>query len=218
MSSQIEIKKNIIKYLSEFGFKKDTLIKKLIIETQKLGRVAKMQISAEQAKFLELITKLISAKKCLEVGRFTGLSSLSIARSLPKNGQIITIDNSDEFTDIAQKYWKRAKVYKKIKSINGNGIDTLNYLISKNNCFDLIFIDADKSNYPKYYELSLKLLKKNGLLLIDNVLWDGEVTNLKNGSKVSKILHLLNKKIANDKRVDFVLLPLADGISLIRKK
>ena len=175
MSKQIQITKDLIQYLLSYGYRPDPIIDELIAETKKLGKVSQMQVAAEQAQFLEFLVKLIKPKLCLEIGRFTGLSSLCIARGLLNNGKIITVDDSKEFLSIAQKYWKKAKVNSKIESIIGRGKNVLNQLISAKKNFDLIFIDADKNNYIKYYELSLKLLKQNGLLIIDNVLWNGTV-------------------------------------------
>ena len=217
MSSQIEIKKDLLKYLLNYGYRKDLIIDALIKETKNLGNVSQMQISAEQGQFLELIIKLTGSRLCLEIGRFTGLSSLCIAKGLPKKGKVITIDNSEEFLPIAEKYWKKAKVSKKVQSVTGEGIHILKEFVKNKFFFDLIFIDADKNNYLKYYELSLNLLKSNGLILVDNVLWDGEVAVKNNRSKIADTIHRFNKKILNDKRVEFSLLPLADGISLIRK-
>ena len=217
MSSQIEIKKNLLNYLMSYGYRRDLIIDALIKETRKLGNVSQMQISAEQGQFMELIVKLTCSKLCLEIGRFTGLSSLCIAKGLPKGGKVITIDNSEEFLPIAKKYWKKAKVNNKIQSIIGEGSNTLKEFVKKKIFFDLIFIDADKYNYHKYYELSLNLLKSNGLMLVDNVLWDGQVAVKNNKDKIADTIHKFNKKILNDKRVDFSLIPLADGIYLIRK-
>ena len=217
MSSQIEIKKNLLNYLMSYGYRRDLIIDALIKETRKLGNVSQMQISAEQGQFMELIVKLTCSKLCLEIGRFTGLSSLCIAKGLPKGGKVITIDNSEEFLPIAKKYWKKAKVNNKIQSIIGEGSDILKEFVKKKIFFDLIFIDADKYNYHKYYELSLNLLKSNGLILVDNVLWAGQVAVKNNKDKIADTIHKFNKKILNDNRVDFSLIPLADGNSLIRK-
>ena len=217
MSSQIEIKKNLLKYLLKYGYRNDLIVDALINETRNLGNVSRMQISAEQGQFLEIIVKLTGSKLCLEIGRFTGLSSLCIAKGLPKKGKLLTVDNSEEFLPTAEKYWKKAKVNKKIQSITGQGIHVLKEFVKNKVYFDLIFIDADKNNYLKYYELSLNLLKSNGLILVDNVLWDGEVAVKNNRSKIANTIHKFNKIILNDKRVQFSLLPLADGISLIRK-
>ncbi|MBD42197.1 MAG: SAM-dependent methyltransferase [Pelagibacteraceae bacterium] len=216
MSSQIEINKNTIQYLDLFGYKNDKNINQLVNETKKLGNVSKMQISAGQGKFIEIIVKMIKPKNCLEIGRFTGLSSMCIARGLPKGGKLYAVDNSREFIDIAEKYWKIDKVKKNIISIIADGKDTMKNFLNKKILFDFIFIDADKNNYLNYYKLSIKLLNKGGVLIFDNMLWGGNVTkNTKD--KTAKTIHDLNKFILQDKRIDFSLLPIADGVSIIRK-
>ena len=218
MSKQIEITEEVINYLSDLNYRPDVVIDELIRETTKLGNVSRMQIAPEQAQFLELLANLISAKNCLEIGRFTGLSTLSLARGIPENGKIIAIDNSTEYLSMAKKYWSKANVERKIESIIGHGVDVLKKLISQKIILDLIFIDADKVNYDTYYELSLQLLKSNGVIIIDNVLWGGEVADENNYDEITKTMRLLNQKIKNDDRINFVLLPQADGILLIRKK
>ena len=194
----------------------DKNINQLVNETKKLGNVSKMQISAGQGKFIEIIVKMIKPKNCLEIGRFTGLSSMCIARGLPKGGKLYAVDNSREFIDIAEKYWKIDKVKKNIISIIADGKDTMKNFLNKKIFFDFIFIDADKNNYLNYYKLSIKLLNKGGVLIFDNMLWGGNVTkNTKD--KTTKTIHDLNKFILQDKRIDFSLLPIADGVSIIRK-
>ena len=218
MSTQIEINYNLVQYLALNGYRPDHIIDELVKETKSLGGVAQMQIAPEQGQFLEIIVKLFKAKKCLEVGRFTGLSSLCIARGLSQDGKIIAIDNSDEFLPLAKKYWEKAGVQHKIESVIGQGVDVMQSYIDRQFFFDLIFIDADKNNYPNYYELSLQLLPANGLMMFDNMLWGGDVVDISDINLQTKIIRNLNKKILNDDRVDFSLLPLADGISFIRKK
>ena len=198
MSSQIEINKNTIQYLDLFGYKNDKNINQLVNETKKLGNVSKMQISAGQGKFIEIIVKMIKPKNCLEIGRFTGLSSMCIARGLPKGGKLYAVDNSREFIDIAEKYWKIDKVKKNIISIIADGKDTMKNFLNKKILFDFIFIDADKNNYLNYYKLSIKLLNKGGVLIFDNMLWGGNVTkNTKD--KTAKTIHDLNKFILSCK-------------------
>jgi len=218
MSTQIEITKNIINYLSTNGYRSDSVIDELVKETNALGVVAKMQIAPEQGQFLEIIVRLINAKNCLEIGRFTGLSTLCIAQGLASGGKVLTIDNSSEFLEIAEKYWKKKGVEDKIESIVGEGVEVLQSLLDRQNSFDLIFIDADKNNYNNYYELSLKLISSNGLIIIDNMLWGGDVADTTITDKTTISIHDLNKKILNDTRVEFSLLPFADGLSFIRKK
>ena len=218
MSTQIEINSSIVKYLASNGYRSDPIIDELIKKTKELKGIAQMQIAPEQGQFFEIIVKLLGAKKCLEIGRFTGLSTLCLAKGLPKDGKIISIDNSDEFLSIAEKYWSKAGVLNKIESIIGNGTDVMQSYIDRQFYFDLIFIDADKNNYFNYYELSLGLLQTNGLMIIDNMLWSGDVADLNNKDKQTETIRSLNKKILIDNRVEFSLLPLADGLSFIRKK
>ena len=218
MSTQIEITQNIVNYLSKNGYRADPIIDELIKKTNALGSIAQMQIAPEQGQFLEMIVRLIGAKNCLEIGRFTGLSALCIAKGLTTSGKVVTIDNSSEFLAVAEKYWKKKGVRDKIESVIGEGVEVLQSLIDRQNYFDLVFIDADKNNYNNYYELSLKLIPSNGLIIIDNMLWGGEVADPTIIDKSTVVIRTLNKKILEDTRVEFCLLPLADGLSFIRKK
>jgi caffeoyl-CoA O-methyltransferase len=218
MSNQVSIDEELVKYLQATGYRSDSVINKLVDETLALGNVSAMQIAPEQGQFLEIIVKILNANSCLEIGRFTGLSSLCIARGLPESGKLITIDNSDEFLSMAEKYWKMANQETKIESIIGEGVDVLQSMIDRQQSFDFVFIDADKNNYPHYYELSLKLLRPNGILIIDNMLWHGDVADENITDKQTITIRALNKKIQTDERIDFSLLPLADGLSFIRKK
>ena len=218
MSTQIEIDSGLIQYLATNGYRRNAVIDELVKETKALGNIAIMQIAPEQGQFLEIIVKLLKVKKCLEIGRFTGLSTLCMAKGLPHDGKIISIDNSDEFLSLAKQYWEKAGVQNKIESVIGQGLDIMQSYIDRQFFFELIFIDADKNNYSSYYELSLQLLQTNGLIIIDNMLWGGEVADLSNKDKQTESLRFLNNKILKDHRVEFSLLPLADGISFIRKK
>ena len=218
MSEQVEINENLKKYLQEFGYRKDTLVDELASETKKLGNVARMQIAKEQGQFLEIIVKISNAKSCLEIGRFTGLSTLYMARGLPKDGKIVTVDTSDEFLPIAEKYWDQDDQASKIKSIIGDGTEVMQSFIDRQYIFDIIFIDADKNNYPNYYELALSLLPSNGIIIIDNMLWHGDVADISILDSRTQAIRDLNQKIKEDKRVEFSLIPLSDGLSFIRKK
>ena len=217
MSSQIEINKQLVNYLQTVGYRSDPIIDTLIKETKALGSIAQMQISPEEGQFLQIIVTIAKAKKCLEIGRFTGLSTLYMAKGLPDGGKIIAIDNSDEFLSLANKFWKKANILHKIESVIGEGVDVMQSYIDRQFSFDLIFIDADKNNYPHYYELSLKLLPTNGIIIIDNMLWGGSVADSSSIDSQTKTIRLLNEKIQNDKRVAFTLLPLSDGLSFIQK-
>ena len=218
MSTQITVDKDLVKYLEKVGYRSDPVIDQLVKETAALGSVAQMQIAPEQGQFLEIIVKISQSNKCLEIGRFTGLSTLCMAKGLPETGSITTIDNSDEFLPIAQKYWQMAGVNNKIDSIIGAGVEVMQSFIDRQYFFDLIFIDADKNNYPNYYELSLLLLRPNGIVIIDNMLWHGDVADDTKTDKETRTIRTLNQSIQSDERVDFSLLPLSDGLSFIRKK
>ncbi len=218
MSTQIEINKQLISYLQNVGYRRDPIIDKLVKETKALGSLAQMQIAPEQGQFLEIIVAISKAKKCLEIGRFTGLSTLCMARGLPDDGKIISIDNSDEFSSLANKFWKQADIQHKIESVIGQGVEVMQSYVDRQFSFDLIFIDADKNNYPHYYELSLGLLSSNGIIIIDNMLWGGDVVDLSIKDTQTETIRSLNAKIQKDERVHFSLLPLSDGLSFIRKK
>ena len=218
MSTQTEINKNLVQYLQKVGYRDDKIINDLAHETSKLGSVSQMQIAKEQGQFLEIITKISNANSCLEIGRFAGMSTLFIARGLSEKGKIITIDNSDEFLSLAKKYWDLDNVSAKIESIIGDGVEVMQSMIDRQHSFDLIFIDADKNNYPNYYELSLNLIPSNGIIIIDNMLWHGDVANENKNDSQTNTIRDLNLKIQNDNRVEFSLLPLSDGLSFIRKK
>jgi len=217
MSTQIEINESLIKYLQDLGYRKDSIVDELEKETNALGKVAQMQIAKEQGQFLEIIVNISKAKLCLEIGRFTGLSTLYMARGLPYDGKIVTVDNSEEFLPLAQKYWDKDGQSSKIESIIGAGTDVMQSLIDRQHTFDLIFIDADKNNYPNYYELSLSLVPSNGIIIIDNMLWHGDVADTSKNDLQTKNIRDLNLKINKDKRVEFSLLPLSDGLSFLRK-
>ena len=218
MSTQTEINEALVQYLQSVGYREDKIITELENETLKLGSVSQMQIAKEQGQFLEMITKISNAKNCLEIGRFTGMSTLFLARGIPESGKIVTVDNSDEFLSLAKKYWELDKMSSKIESIIGDGVEVMQSMIDRQQSYDLIFIDADKNNYPNYYELSLSLLVSNGIIIIDNMLWHGDVADETKQDSQTKTIRDLNLKIQNDTRVEFSLLPLSDGLSFIRKK
>ena len=218
MSTQIEINKQLVNYLQSMGYRQDPIIDTLVEETKALGEVAIMQIAPEQGQLLEIIVKIAKVKRCLEIGRFTGLSTLCMEKGLTEDGKVVAIDNSEEFLSLANKFWKQADVSDKIESIIGDGVEVMQSYIDRQYSFDLIFIDADKNNYTNYYELSLCLLPSNGIIIIDNVLWGGNVADPSNNDNQTKTIRSLNAKIRKDERVDFSLLPISDGLSFIRKK
>jgi len=218
MSNQIIINEKLVNYLKKTGYRSDKITDQLIHETQLLGNIAQMQIAPEQGQFLEMIVKISKASKCLEIGRFTGLSTLYIAKGLPDDGKITTVDISDEFLDLSMKYWKLVELDKKIDSIIGSGVEVMQSMVDRQDYFDLVFIDADKNNYPHYYELALQLLPQNGIILIDNMLWHGDVVNENVKDETTQTIRDLNLMVQQDQRVNYTLLPFSDGILFITKK
>jgi predicted O-methyltransferase YrrM len=214
----LQITRQIYDYILQFGFRDDPLLKELREETAKLPN-SMMQIAPEQGQFMALLAQLMGARKAIEIGTFTGYSSLSVARALPAEGRLICCDISKEYTDIARRYWVKAGLADRIDLRLGPALDTLESLRrSEAGTFDLAFIDADKTNYPKYYEAALDLLRPGGALLIDNVLWSGDVADPQATDAETVILRELNRTIAADTRVDFCLLPIADGLTIARKR
>jgi caffeoyl-CoA O-methyltransferase len=204
-------------YLVDHGSPPDAVQLALIEETRALGPVAGMQVAPEQGAFLTLLTKLVGARSAVEVGTFTGYSSLCIARGLPADGRLLCCDVSDEWTAIARKAWKAAGVENKIELKLAPGADTLRAL-PKEETIDLAFIDADKPGYPVYYEEILSRLRPNGALLVDNVLWSGRVVDPDAGDDNTKAIKAFNDMVAADDRVEAVMLPIADGLTICRKK
>ena len=220
MSNQtISITDSIYKYLCENSLREDEVLSSLRAYTYRMEQ-RNMQISPEQGQFMQLLIKLMGAKNTIEIGVFTGYSSLCVALALPLDGKIIACDISTKYTDIAEKYWKDANVRDKIDLRIGPALDTLQKLIDKglSNTFDFSFIDADKINYDNYYELSLKLLRPGGLIAIDNVLWSGDVVDERINDIDTESIRSLNKRIYIDKRVDISILPIGDGLTLALKK
>ena len=195
----------------------DDVQRDLIAETEALGGVSMMQIAPEQGAFMTLLTRLIGARHAIEVGTFTGYSSLSIARGLPDDGTLFCCDVNEEWTAIARKYWERAGVDDKIELRLAPAIETLRSLPAGER-FDLAFIDADKSNYPHYYEEVLARLRPNGVILVDNTLWAGAVADANATDDNTKAIRAFNDAVAADERVEGVILTLGDGLSLLRKR
>ena len=195
----------------------DDVQRDLIAETEALGGISMMQIAPEQGAFMTLLTRLIGARHAIEVGTFTGYSSLSIARGLPDDGTLFCCDVNEEWTAIARKYWERAGVDDKIDLRLAPAIETLRSLPAGER-FDLAFIDADKPNYPHYYEEVLARLRPNGVILVDNTLWAGAVADANASDDNTKAIRAFNDAVAADERVEGVILTLGDGLSLLRKR
>ena len=195
----------------------DDVQRDLIAETEALGGISMMQIAPEQGAFMTLLTRLIGARHAIEVGTFTGYSSLSIARGLPDDGTLFCCDVNEEWTAIARKYWERAGVDDKIELRLAPAIETLRSLPAGER-FDLAFIDADKPNYPHYYEEVLARLRPNGVILVDNTLWGGAVVDANATDDNTKAIRAFNDAVAADERVDSVILTIGDGLTLARKR
>ena len=176
-----------------------------------------MQIAISQCHFLHLIIKTSKIKKILEIGRFTGLSTLSMLLALPNDGKLIALDKNKETNKIALNFFNKANQEKKIQTIVRPALETLKDLNEQKQKFDLVFIDADKENYKNYYDQSLDLIDKNGLIIIDNVLWRGEVIDKKNQDKLTINIREFNYYINNDKRIENLIIPIGDGLSVCRK-
>lgn len=206
-------------YLLGASLREPALLKRLRDETAKHPR-ATMQISPEQGQFMQLLTQLIDARRCIEVGVFTGYSSLCVALALPKDGYILACDVSEEFTAVARRYWKEAGVEARIELRLAPALETLDARIKAGEAgsYDLAFIDADKSNYAGYYERILKLLRPGGLVLVDNVLWSGAVIDAKDKSEDTVAIRAFNEALRKDERVDVSMLPVGDGLTLARKR
>jgi len=207
-------------YIDRVGYNESAVLKELRLETKKISDLSIMQVGAMQGSLLNFLCKIGNFRKCIEVGVFTGYSSICIASGIADDGILYALDNSEEYTDIAKKYWEKAKVNHKIKLLLDDGIKSFKKLLNqeKENSFDFVFIDADKSNYKDYYELSLKLIKTGGLIAIDNTIWKGRVFNDDDRSSGTSSIRKLNDFIKEDNRVDHCLLTIYDGMTLCIKK
>ena len=217
MGKDLDINFKIQNYIKDLSKKLHPVQSEIISYNESLGDIKRMQIAISQCYFLELITKISKAKKILEIGTFTGLSTLSMALGLPEDGMIITLDKNGETNTKAKEFFKKAEQHKKIKTVINPALDTLNELKKENSIFDIIFIDADKENYTYYYNKSFDLLKRGGLIIIDNVLWHGEVADEKNNEKFTNIIRDFNAFVKNDERTEQIILPLGDGLTICNK-
>jgi predicted O-methyltransferase YrrM len=214
----LELDDRLYEYLVQFGTRESDLLKDLRAETAKLPG-AGMQIGPEQGAFMGLLVELIGVKRALEIGTFTGYSSLCIAGALPADGKLICCDVSEEYTRVARDYWRRAGLESKIELRLGPAVATLDALIEASVPeFDFAFIDADKTNYGNYYERALKLVRPGGLIAIDNVLWGGDVAKPEENDEDTQAIRAVNEKVRNDERVTLALAPIGDGLTLARKR
>ena len=219
MSKQtLGLEQNLYNYLLSISLREPTILTQLRQETAQMPRSI-MQISPEQGQFMALLVKLIGAKKTLEVGVFTGYSSLVVALALPADGKIVACDVSEEYTSVARRYWQQAGVADKIDLHIAPALETLDKLLTagKAGTFDFAFIDADKSNYENYYERSLELIRPGGLIAIDNVLWSGKVADTEVQDNQTNKIRALNRKLHQDSRITLSLVPIGDGLTLAMK-
>ena len=217
MGKNLEITPLLEKYIENFSHSLHPIQKEIISYNESLGDIKRMQIAVSQCHFLQLIIKVSNSKKILEVGTFTGLSALSMSLALPDDGKLTALDKNVETNKIAIDFFKKAKQEKKIKTMIKPAIESIEELKKENNYFDIVFIDADKDNYKKYYDNTLELIKKNGLIIIDNVLWHGEVADKYNNEKYTNIIRDFNEHVKNDKKTEQVIIPLGDGFTVCRK-
>lgn len=202
-------------YLQRVSLRETPLLARLRAETQALPN-ARWQVAPEQGQLLALLATLGGARQAIEVGTFTGYSALCLAGALPQDGRLLCCDLPGDYHDIARRYWREAGVQARIELRLGPALDTLATL--PDGAFDLIFIDADKANYPAYLEHGLRLLRQGGLLLFDNTLWSGRVLQVEPDSADTRAIQALNLALRDDQRVDLSLLPLGDGLTLCRKR
>tara|TARA_B100000131_G_scaffold74331_1_gene70681 strand:- start:387 stop:1037 length:651 start_codon:yes stop_codon:yes gene_type:complete len=216
MDKNINIDHKLIEYIFSYSKNLHPIQKELIKYNENLGNAKRLQISILQANFLQFIIKTRNINYCLELGTFTGYSALSMALSLGKNGKIHTIDIDNDKNKIAKSFFKKANVLKKIKTEISNGNDALDRLIKNKKKYDLILIDADKENYISYFDKSIKLLNSNGLLIVDNILWKGEVTNNNAKDKLTVKMKKFNSYVKKTK-INKYILPIGDGFYICWK-
>ena len=218
-TGDLPIDDDLLKYIEQVTLREPEILRRLREETSR-HPYASMQISAEQGQFMALLTHLLSARRTLEIGVFTGYSSLSVALALPDDGRIIACDISDEWTSIARRYWREAGVERKIDLRLGPALKTLDDLIAQGQGgrFDFAFIDADKGNYANYYERALVLVRAAGLIAVDNVLWDGKVIDPNVNDADTRAIRAFNESLHHDERVWLSMLPIRDGLTLACKK
>ena len=214
MGTNLKINDKLQQYIDNFSLKLNPIQQEIIDHNNTLGDIKRMQVATSQCHFLHLIIKTSNIKNVLEIGTFTGLSALSISLALPNDGKLIALDKNEETNKVALSFFKKANQDHKIETIIKPALESLDEL--KNNKFDMVFIDADKMNYKEYYERSLKLVDKGGLIIIDNVLWHGEVADKDNLDKYTVNIREFNSYVSNDKRVEQIIVPLGDGMTVCR--
>jgi len=217
MGSNLSVNKEIEEYINSHSTKLHEVQKEIILHNEKLGNIKRMQISISQCHFLHLLIKTSKIKKILEIGTFTGLSTLSMSLAMPEDGSVLALDKNQKTSEVAINFFKKASQENKIKIIIGPAIESLININNKKQKFDLVFIDADKENYKNYFDYSVELVDKDGLIVIDNVLWHGEVVDNNNNDKLTVCIREFNSYVNKDKRVENLIIPVGDGLSVCRK-
>jgi predicted O-methyltransferase YrrM len=210
----IEIAPKLTAYIVAQGTRETPVQRRLRAVTRKLP-LGGMQIGPDQAALMQVLVRAIGARRCLEIGTFTGYSSLAVALALPPAGRIVCCDLSEEWTSIARRFWKKAGVQKKIQLRLGPALETLKKLKGK---FDFAFIDADKESYQNYFERCLKLVRKGGVIAIDNTLWHARILDRRDQTVDTRAIRAFNKRLRRDRRVDIALVPIGDGLTLAVKR
>lgn len=220
MSDPKILSPEVVAYVQDYGVREHDVLARCRVETKAMGEVSGMQIAPEQGALMAMLVRLTGARTCLEVGVFTGYSALAVALALPEDGHITACDISEEYTKRAQAYWEAAGVGHKIALELAPAAQTLERLIAggKAGQFDFAFIDADKPGYETYYQACMTLVRGGGAIVIDNVLWSGRVADPDASDEDTVALRRLNEKIKSDTRVDICLLPLRDGVTIVRKR
>tara|TARA_B100000408_G_C10252555_1_gene204100 strand:+ start:154 stop:810 length:657 start_codon:yes stop_codon:yes gene_type:complete len=217
MFKNIEVTQDLLDYIYSHTSPLHPVQKEILEYNKTLGDIQRMQISEPQALFLQFIIKFNNITSCLEIGTFTGFSALSMALVLPIDGKLVALDKDKEIIKVAQSFFKKAKMNNKISTIIENAEKTLKSLIEVNSIFDLVFIDADKANYTTYFDFAINLVKRNGLIIFDNVLWHGDVAKKNITDNQTELIRKFNMYIKNDKKTEKTILPIGDGLTICRK-
>ena len=217
MGSNLSVNKEIEEYINNHSLKLNPIQKEIISYNETLGDIKRLQISISQCHFLHLLIKTSKIKKVLEIGTFTGLSTLSMSLALPKDGLVVALDKNQETDQIAVNFFKKAGQENKIKTIIKPALESLKDLKDKKQKFDFVFIDSDKENYKNYFNQSLDLIDKDGLIVIDNVLWHGDVIDEKKQDKLTASIREFNSYVNNNERIENLIIPVGDGLSVCRK-
>jgi predicted O-methyltransferase YrrM len=217
MLKNIEVTQDLLDYIYNHTQPLHQTQKDILTHSKTLGDIQRMQISEVQGHFLQLIIKINNVKNCLEIGTFTGFSAITMALALPNGGKVTTLDYDEKIVHIARNFFKEGNLDNKIETVISPALETLKKFSQERRKFDLIFIDADKGNYKNYYELCLNLINKKALIIFDNVLWHGDVFKKNVTDKQTNIMREFNKYIKDDNRVEKIILPIGDGLTICRK-